>query len=860
MLSRAQFSDQLAELPSSSIGLQSELQIPGTGLSDANIESGGLSATVSPNFDPISLKDTEENKDTITGFELIDTNNKDMVNRLEILGPIKEDEVQLKDSSALDTLREHLNEMQNIQGDTVSPDGNNNDIQIPNKFERPDSSASFTSPPPLEVMNTAAIKLLGDDISTKTEEVSVNVKPDISDKNIDIVEDIIKNPISKNEESSDRSAIPDINEPSVPVFEAVDHSKDLLEMMRAVKSVSNSFQENDQSLLNVAEIKGDSESFLKSLDLVDNSLTTTRPHDDTKDETNQARNLVKETTTQLLEVADHSTISSAAESEDEDSQNTRKNLFKNGIDINDDRNKETSVHATPSLTSVSIISNSNEEKNKPWEDFLQNKDSESTIEKDHFTSDAESTTETIFTSKPVEEVIIEQNDVSEDIRQEKSGILNAQDRIMTDNIDDHHNFDKEQDTIDENSESFEHHPAQVASNSEGSTRELDDGVVRKSDFEAETILLGEDNDQNEKGFETFMDDIATNGDNKTENTEDDYSDLRILSEIDETEDSLLESIRETQNKILGKSDEKQILDNDMENIDNDLIDNRKATSEDATDKIDDLIDSEKGADGDFEKFVDDTFKTDDSKEFEQTENEILESDNEGMNNVENDDQISLQNSNVDDQIENVFETDRFGASDDFESIQDEKHENEAMKTIDDTSLDIEREDSSENTEEVTFIDKDSPVEIDNIEDLMESSNKDTFIDEDLQTGRDDIEEFTENSNENIFIDKDLPVEIDDIEQDSKNNIGDLPSLEPDEKYEEDSEEDTIDNEISDITDEMQRMPSLEEIVSKENTKVSLRLPHREADLVLSSCETRLPSVCYSYEVEVMTKGSRMFIT
>lgn len=42
MLSRTQMSDQLPELPSTSLGIQSEHQLPGSGLSEANIQNGGL--------------------------------------------------------------------------------------------------------------------------------------------------------------------------------------------------------------------------------------------------------------------------------------------------------------------------------------------------------------------------------------------------------------------------------------------------------------------------------------------------------------------------------------------------------------------------------------------------------------------------------------------------------------------------------------------------------------------------------------------------------------------------------------------------------------------------------------------------
>ena len=80
MLSRTQMSDQLAELPSTSLGIQSEQQLPGSGLSEANIQNGGLS-TDNGNLQSI-LSNIESDGETSTSglFGNTDTNNGDRLN------------------------------------------------------------------------------------------------------------------------------------------------------------------------------------------------------------------------------------------------------------------------------------------------------------------------------------------------------------------------------------------------------------------------------------------------------------------------------------------------------------------------------------------------------------------------------------------------------------------------------------------------------------------------------------------------------------------------------------------------------------------------------------------------------------
>ncbi|XP_045165784.2 uncharacterized protein LOC123529498 isoform X2 [Mercenaria mercenaria] len=77
LLSRTQMSDQLAELPGI-LGLQSEHQIPGSGNPDANIQNGGL-ATDMPTFGTTSNFE-QQDTDTVTPFENIESNNGDTTN------------------------------------------------------------------------------------------------------------------------------------------------------------------------------------------------------------------------------------------------------------------------------------------------------------------------------------------------------------------------------------------------------------------------------------------------------------------------------------------------------------------------------------------------------------------------------------------------------------------------------------------------------------------------------------------------------------------------------------------------------------------------------------------------------------
>lgn len=80
MLSRTQMSDQLAELPRTSLGIQSEHQLPGSGLSAANLQNGGLS-TDTGNLGGL-LSNIESDGETSTSgmFGNTENNNGDQLN------------------------------------------------------------------------------------------------------------------------------------------------------------------------------------------------------------------------------------------------------------------------------------------------------------------------------------------------------------------------------------------------------------------------------------------------------------------------------------------------------------------------------------------------------------------------------------------------------------------------------------------------------------------------------------------------------------------------------------------------------------------------------------------------------------
>ena len=66
MLTRTQLNDQLAALPTASLGVQSAHQLPGTGLSGNNLQAGGL-ATISPLYSQTTINsETDSEKDLLT--------------------------------------------------------------------------------------------------------------------------------------------------------------------------------------------------------------------------------------------------------------------------------------------------------------------------------------------------------------------------------------------------------------------------------------------------------------------------------------------------------------------------------------------------------------------------------------------------------------------------------------------------------------------------------------------------------------------------------------------------------------------------------------------------------------------------
>ena len=897
MLARTQLKNQLPELPKASMGLQSAQQLPGIGLAGNNLQAGGL-ATVSPLYSQTSSSsDADSDKDVSSsahdllknaaglGFGVnsdghnIDSklsgstptlNNPTQGNLFnpqinptaatELVNSVRAQAAQFSLSDQVPTpspteILETLNDQLGEQGLKLNVDST--DQKMENLMGHLDSHLSDTNPninlDHSDANSHTILEALNDNLPgispTQQSKISSSYKPhdthgsfdsqfsnfDINNASPTTISPILDVMVDQDVRSSDDSAI--LSETLSELLNEITNSdsnhKDLPE---SKSDVIDSFQPDELKNLKDVIVTTPSTSSFHNIQPVTestDSFSAGAVQNDDDYESNIQKILDVLTETNKNALSNDDTNSADLFSSDDSVEKLAQLSFSDDTVLDDLQNTtqmgDFSTDEVPGPVDLVSITSQNDI------------GSDDTLFGDSTHADV---------LDDVVDLVKSEKDESDKVDNKESSSISMRD--ITDALNDQNS------TLNDNDQQTDEHMEHQQKNDD-----ISKGETNLHDLDAATDIQMHDNFENQKTIEDNLSDFISMMESDAHSKNDEANDLDINNDNKQSDSLTEDKIQDTDNNdFLGaindqnKDDTLEMESSLHDNLENNDI-KEKTLDSDSYDKTTDEIISETE-----ETLSDLMGAIDDAKEQTQTVNNEEEKED-TISEVMSSDIGDLDiNSPITDIYSETFGDAVIDGDDDRFNVSQGNEEDDASQTAETTDTpnsevmdldDIAADDSGDG--------KGHEKHLDNVE-ISETDKEDldAAAPGNIEIGdlADSYEQFVGNSRGDTDAKTRTEIEVlDDVDEANavieNNDQVDNHTLEHDEFEVKGKQDRTLIDD--DDTGELDDIPSMAEALSLDDQKTAILPAVGDQEMEISTCRQKLPSVCFAYQLEVMSQGN-----